>query len=64
MKSTAIVNTVVSVATRDVYFPDKLHKVLVDLEVSGLSHIASYLPHGRAFRVHKPREFVSSVLPL
>jgi hypothetical protein len=45
-------------------FPQKLHTMLSDLErQDGGSSIASFLPHGRAFAIHKPREFVKHVMP-
>lgn len=44
-------------------FPQKLHQMLSDLErQEGGSEIASFLPHGRAFAIHKPREFVKQVM--
>ena len=45
-------------------FPVKLHYMLSDMEADGLDHIVSWQPHGRAFIVHKPKEFVSQVLLL
>jgi HSF-type DNA-binding len=45
-------------------FPQKLHLMLSDLEgEEGGRDIASWLPHGRAFAIHKPKEFVKSVMP-
>ena len=45
-------------------FPPKLLKMLLDLEQEeGGSEIASFLPHGRAFAIHKPRDFEKSVMP-
>lgn len=44
-------------------FPMKLHQMLSDLERQGCSDIASFLPHGKAFAIHKPREFVRHVMP-
>jgi hypothetical protein len=45
-------------------FPQKLHQILLDLErQEGGTEIASFLPHGRAFAIHKPREFVKHVMP-
>lgn len=45
-------------------FPQKLHQMLSDLErQEGGSDIASFLPHGRTFAIHKPREFVKQVMP-
>ena len=39
---------------------DMLQEVSKDRE---LSHIVSWMPHGRAFRVHKPSEFETKVMP-
>jgi len=44
-------------------FPTKLHVMLTKVEDEGLSHIVSWQPHGRCFVVHKPKEFVSEVMP-
>lgn len=44
-------------------FPFKLHAILADIEASEMSHIVSFQPHGRAFRVHKIGLFESQVLP-
>jgi len=46
-----------------VFFPDALYRMLVDVEKEGLSDIVSFLPHGRAFRVHKKDKFVTDILP-
>ena len=46
-----------------VAFPERLHEVLLQVEMDGLAHIISWQPHGRAFVVHKPREFVDYVMP-
>lgn len=44
-------------------FPMKLHQMLSDLEQQpGGAEIASFLPHGKAFAIHKPREFVRHVM--
>jgi hypothetical protein len=44
-------------------FPVKLHDMLESIEGDGLGHIVSWQPHGRAFVVHKPKEFVEDVMP-
>ena len=44
-------------------FPDKLHTMLSSVDKEGFSHIVSWQPHGRCFVVHKPKEFVSQVMP-
>jgi hypothetical protein len=44
-------------------FPSKLYGLLVELDQSGLyAHVASWAPHGRCFKVHKPKEFVDLFL--
>ena len=48
----------------DSNFPVKLHYMLSELEVDGMSHIVSWQPHGRCFLVHKPVEFVEKILSL
>jgi HSF-type DNA-binding len=48
---------------RSSVFPKVLHAILADLERQGREDIASFLPHGRAFAIHKPREFAANVLP-
>ncbi|CAB9497111.1 shock factor protein 4 [Seminavis robusta] len=50
---------------RSAAFPRKLYQMLMDLEnQEGGKEIASFLlPHGRAFRVHKPKEFTQDVMP-
>ena len=37
--------------------------MLSSIEKDGNSHIVSLQPHGRCFVVHKPKEFVSLVMP-
>lgn len=44
-------------------FPLKLHSVLDQVEIDGLSHVISWQKHGRAFVIHKPKEFVDHVMP-
>jgi len=46
-------------------FPYKLFDLLehIDTVEPELSHIISWLPHGRSFLVHKPNEFMKLVLP-
>jgi hypothetical protein len=46
-----------------VAFPLKLHAVLDQVEVDGLSHVISWQPHGRCFVIHDPKEFVDHVMP-
>lgn len=51
-----------SVYNNTARFPSKLHAMLSDLEIQGLSHIVSWQPHGRCFLVHRPDDFVKDVL--
>ena len=44
-------------------FPRKLHEMLDYVVLNGLEHVVSWQPHGRAFRVHKPKEFAKFILP-
>mmetsp|Transcript_25600 Transcript_25600/g.58770 ORF Transcript_25600/g.58770 Transcript_25600/m.58770 type:complete len:118 (+) Transcript_25600:94-447(+) len=44
-------------------FPWQLHECLDMAEKEGLEHIISWKPHGRAFHVHKPDEFVELIMP-
>jgi len=44
-------------------FPDKLHRMLSEIEQSGESDIISFLPHGRAFAVHNMKKFLEVILP-
>lgn len=46
-----------------VTFPLKLHLMLETIGDHGLEHVVSWLPHGRAFKVHKTGEFVLDVMP-
>jgi hypothetical protein len=46
-----------------VHFPERLFEMLDRVEELGMSHIVSWQPHGRSFLVHKPKEFVSAIMP-
>lgn len=43
-------------------FPIKLQIVLKVVEKYGQQHIISWLPHGRSFMIHRPREFEDEVM--
>uniref|UniRef100_A0A7S4HXU0 HSF-type DNA-binding domain-containing protein n=1 Tax=Odontella aurita TaxID=265563 RepID=A0A7S4HXU0_9STRA len=43
-------------------FPQKLHRALDALEDDGLDSILSWLPHGRAIKVHRPSAFASDAV--
>ena len=44
-------------------FPIVLHRVIASVEADGLAHIFGWQPHGRAFLIHKPKQFVELILP-
>lgn len=44
-------------------FPVKLHHLLDAISIDGKDDVISWMPHGRCFMVHKPKEFVTSVMP-
>jgi HSF-type DNA-binding len=43
-------------------FPFKLYRMLVEAEENGDSDIISFLPHGCAFVIHKPKLFSSKIM--
>lgn len=49
--------------TPNAAFPLKLHETLRQIELDGLDDVVGWLPHGRSFKVFKPKEFVEVVLP-
>jgi hypothetical protein len=44
-------------------FPFKLHSLLEDAAREDLEHIVSWLPDGKAFHIHKPKDFAVYALP-
>ena len=44
-------------------FPAKLYEMLEAVEVLDLTHTVSWLPHGRAFQVTDPEQFMELVVP-
>eukprot|EP00563_Minutocellus_polymorphus_P017172 CAMPEP_0197722138 /NCGR_PEP_ID=MMETSP1434-20131217/4934_1 /TAXON_ID=265543 /ORGANISM="Minutocellus polymorphus, Strain CCMP3303" /LENGTH=607 /DNA_ID=CAMNT_0043307245 /DNA_START=109 /DNA_END=1932 /DNA_ORIENTATION=- len=50
-------------ASIKISFPRKLHHILDQIERDGHAHVISWLPHGRAFAIHKPKEFIATVMP-
>ena len=44
-------------------FPFKLHSILENSEASGQESIISWLPSGKAFKIHKPKEFADAIMP-
>ena len=46
-----------------VFFPEVLYRLLDDVDSQGWQDIVSFLPHGRAFRVHNKHLFLDQLLP-
>merc|ERR1719356_1451484 len=44
-------------------FPFKLHSILESSGTSGQENIISWLPSGKAFKIHKPKEFADVIMP-
>jgi hypothetical protein len=44
-------------------FPEKLHELLESADRNGQNDVVGWQPHGRCFVIHKPKEFVSDVMP-
>lgn len=43
-------------------FPEKLHRMLREVEAAGQEDIVSFYSHGRAFGIHDPEKFVTDIL--
>ena len=43
-------------------FPKKLHKMLGDMTNLNLTHIASWQPHGKCFRINNPKSFTELIM--
>jgi hypothetical protein len=48
---------------RIVGFPSQLHELLEHAKVHGFEGIVSWLPCGKAMRVHRPKEFERQIMP-
>mmetsp|Transcript_7740 Transcript_7740/g.15929 ORF Transcript_7740/g.15929 Transcript_7740/m.15929 type:complete len:368 (+) Transcript_7740:62-1165(+) len=44
-------------------FPEKLHRMLLEIEKDGNGHIISFFPHGRAFGIHDADAFEEKIMP-
>ena len=44
-------------------FPIKLYRILYEAEQNKQDDIISFFPHGRAFAVHKSKEFTRDIMP-
>lgn len=45
-------------------FPEKLHRLLTEVEAAGRSDVISFVASGRAFAIHKPDKFFKEIVPL
>lgn len=45
------------------HFPERLHRMLLDVEEEGKSGIVAFMPHGRAFAVIDEGKFVEEIMP-
>jgi hypothetical protein len=44
-------------------FPMKVHRMLHQSRLEGQETIVSWLPHGRAFKIHQPKVFAEVIMP-
>ena len=44
-------------------FPFKLHRMLEHAEKNGMEDVISFAEGGKSFSIHKPRDFVSGIMP-
>ena len=42
-------------------FPLKFHRALDQIRDEGMESIVSWVPHGRAFKIHKPKVFAATI---
>lgn len=65
--TTAAANTTTNNGTNagagDATYVLRIHEMLEDAEKEQQTHIVSWQPHGRAFRIHKEQEFVEQIMP-
>ena len=45
-------------------FPEKLHRLLLEVEAAGRGDVISFVASGRAFAIHKPEKFFKEIVPL
>lgn len=44
-------------------FPEKLHRMIREVEEDGQDDVIAFLSHGRAFAIHQPDKFIKEVMP-
>lgn len=62
-KSSSLITGAIKKGGVETPFPWKLHTLLQETEQRGEGHIVSWLPHGRAFKIHQVKEFTAGILP-
>jgi len=45
-------------------FPEKLHRLLLEVEAAGRADVISFVANGRAFAIHKADNFFKEIVPL
>lgn len=45
-------------------FPEKLHRLLLEVEAAGRADVISFVANGRAFAIHKADHFFKEIVPL
>lgn len=43
-------------------FPERLHRLLLEVDAAGLHHIISFTEDGQAFKIHNPEELLKKIL--
>ena len=61
--STSTVTADVTADANASLFPYRLYEMLDECELQNKSHIVSWLPDGKAFKVHQVPVFVDLILP-
>jgi hypothetical protein len=44
-------------------FPEKLHRMLIEVEKAGRADVISFVANGRALAIHKPEKFFREIVP-
>lgn len=44
-------------------FPERLHRLLLEVEAAGRADVISFVANGRAFLIHKPDQFFEEIVP-
>jgi hypothetical protein len=44
-------------------FPERLHRLLLEVEAAGRADVISFVANGRAFLIHQPDQFFKDIVP-